>query len=120
MTRKELIIEDDAGEPVVIPSMLEICSKCKGEGKMDNPAFSNGFTSTEWHEMDGEDQDRYMSGAYDVACTGCSGCGMVRVPDIGRTTFAQRRLLVLKRREARDERQYERECAAERRQMGMY
>jgi len=44
----------------------------------------------------------------------------VRVPDIGRTTFAQRRLLVLKRREARDERQYERECAAERRQMGMY
>lgn len=28
-----------------------ICECCEGEGRVENPAFSNGITSSEWAEM---------------------------------------------------------------------
>jgi hypothetical protein len=118
MAREQLTVENENGELVVIPSRLVVCDKCQGEGTMDHPVFNSGITSSEWHEMDGDEQDRYMSGGYDVACDCCGSRGMVRVADIERTTFAQRRLLVLKRRDDRDTRQDERERASERRFMG--
>lgn len=77
-----------------------ICPCCEGNGKVDNPAFSNGITQSERIEM-GEDFDTYMSGAYDVPCTDCNSTGKVQVPNIDMMTFAEKRVLAEQRRQAR-------------------
>lgn len=89
----------------------EICDRCAGHGKHDNPAFSNGFTSDEWSQMDYDEREDYLSGTYDVICTECKGLGRVALPARGVLTFAQRRELVLHRR---SEREYQRDYDSER------
>jgi RecJ-like exonuclease len=95
-----------------------ICKCCEGNGTVDNPAFSNGFTSSEWKEMHEDEQAAYMAGEYNVACTACNGSGKVQVPDVAAMTFAEKRNLVIQRRESREEarisRQLDAEWAAER------
>ena len=81
-----------------LPHRWIICDACRGEGRRDHPAFSNGITSSEWEEWDQDDRENYMRGAYDVGCNDCGGSGKIAVPDIGRCTFAQKRELVLERR----------------------
>ncbi len=91
-----------------------ICHVCEGHGMMDNPAFSNGITSSEWQEWGDEDKESYMSGAYDVTCTCCNGSGKLRVPNVAALTFAEKRELVEKRRERREVRESYRIEAMER------
>lgn len=43
-----------------------ICSCCEGNGAVENPAFRNGFTSSEWAEMAADEQAEYMRG--DTTC----------------------------------------------------
>lgn len=89
-----------------------ICDCCEGSGTRDNPAFSNGITSSEWHdEWDADDRESYLAGAYDVPCTDCAGSGKVKTPIVGNLTWAERRQLVEERRQER----YAAESAAERR-----
>lgn len=76
-----------------------ICSCCEGEGTKENPAFSNGFTSSEWAEMSCDEQKGYMAGDYDVECDSCAGTGKVQVPNVAVMSFAEKRELVLMRRE---------------------
>ncbi|WP_240224628.1 hypothetical protein [Rheinheimera hassiensis] len=78
------------------------CPCCEGSGKMENPAFANGFTSSEWHDMHEEEQQRYLAGEYDVDCGDCNGSGKVQVPNIEAMTFAEKRQLVIVQREARE------------------
>ncbi|MGO4801179.1 hypothetical protein ACEN2T_18015 [Pseudomonas sp. W22_MBD1_FP4] len=95
-----------------------ICNCCQGNGKVENPAFSNGFTSSEWHEMHHDEQASYMAGEYDVQCQDCVGLGRVQVPNVAMMTFAEKRLLVIERRVAREDArlnaEIDAECAAER------
>ncbi|EMG2117401.1 hypothetical protein IPC1147_33965 [Pseudomonas aeruginosa] len=91
-----------------------ICDCCEGEGKVSNPAFENGFTTSEWNEMDLDQQSAYLGGDYDVTCTKCKGERCVSVPNIAALSFAEKRDLVLRRREEREEAQFRREAAAER------
>lgn len=91
-----------------------ICRECDGFGKVENPAFSNGFTSSEWAEWEPEERQAYFDGAYDVTCTCCGGSGKEKVPNVAAMTFAEKRVLVVERREARLEAQYAREHAYER------
>jgi len=90
-----------------------ICNRCDGEASVDNPAFSNGFTSSEWHDMHVDEQQAYMTGAYDVPCTECDGLGRVKVPNVAAMSFGEKRQLVLERREARINAQLDAEMAAE-------
>lgn len=90
-----------------------ICDCCEGNGKVENPAFSNGFTSSEWHDMHEDEQANYMAGDYDVKCQGCNGLGRVQVPNVSAMTFAEKRLLVIERREARKEARLNAELDAE-------
>jgi RecJ-like exonuclease len=92
-----------------------ICSCCHGEGKVVHEAFSSGFTSSEWHAMDLEDQQSYKTGAYDVICTDCNGRGSVQVPNVAAMTFTEKREYVLEQRAQRLDREINAEMAAERR-----
>ncbi|QLG96601.1 hypothetical protein HZF02_32235 (plasmid) [Pseudomonas yamanorum] len=80
-----------------------ICNCCEGNGKVENPAFSNGFTSSEWHDMHEDEQANYMAGDYDVHCQDCNGLGRLQVPHVALMTFAEKRLLVSERRTARED-----------------
>jgi hypothetical protein len=90
-----------------------ICDCCEGEGSVENPAFQNGFTSSEWHDLHEDEQAAYMAGDYNVTCGGCKGSGKKQVPDVSRMTFGEKRLLVIERREAREEARLDREIQAE-------
>lgn len=92
-----------------------ICSCCNGNGQVDNPAFSNGFTSSEWSEMSGSQQRGYLSGRYDVICKECSGSGKVQVPNMENLSFAEKRVLAGRRIQQRAQDRYNDEAAAERR-----
>ena len=90
-----------------------ICPHCQGNCKVENPAFSNGFTSSEWAEMDDDGRDSYLRGDYDVKCDPCDGLGRVQVPNVAALTFAEKRVLVLQRREERLDARIASEIAAE-------
>ncbi|ELI9034634.1 hypothetical protein EX227_21365 [Providencia rettgeri] len=92
-----------------------ICYCCEGHGKVDNPSFSDGFTGSEWNELDDEFLDEYRKGTYDVQCSVCKGSGKVKEPDISRMTFAEKRVLAAQRREAREDAEYRRQSAHEQR-----
>lgn len=91
-----------------------ICDRCDGEGKIDNPVFSAGFTATEWHEKDLEEQAAYLGGEHDIPCTKCKGVRCVQVPNLAVMSFTEKRMMVMRRREARLDAQFLREFAAER------
>ncbi|HDA9759594.1 TPA: hypothetical protein SG792_004296 [Klebsiella pneumoniae] len=79
-----------------------ICHHCDGHGSMDNPAFSDGFTNSELYDMEPEERQRIVNGAYDVRCTTCKGSGKVKVPNIREMSFGEKRALVERRREQRE------------------
>jgi RecJ-like exonuclease len=118
MAREVLMVEDQHGERVEIPAKYALCDTCEGSGMMENPAFSNGFTSSEWAEMDADSRDTYMQGGYDVPCDCCGGKRVVLVVDEQRLTFGHRRALVFKRQMDRAAREVRAEAAAERRAFG--
>ncbi len=105
-----------------IPTKWAICPCCDGEGKVENPAFSNGFTGSEWAEMCDERDDqtgesyarKYLSGQYDKACKECGMTGKVRVPVVEMLSFAQKRILAGERRDKRIGAIVSAEMAAER------
>ena len=67
---------DDGGEvEVTLPTHKAVCSRCRGEGSVDNPAFSNGVS---FEEQDEDFREAYFNGAYDVVCPDCNG---MRVAD---------------------------------------
>lgn len=76
-----------------------ICDCCEGNGKVGHPAFSNGFTSSEWHDMHEDEQANYMAGDYDVQCQDCKGLGRVQVPNVSMMTFAEKRLYIIELRD---------------------
>lgn len=112
---KTLLLTNKDGELVEVPAINIVCGTCEGEGRVDHPAFSNGITSSEWADMTDDEQGRYMGGAYDVTCPECKGRRVLRVPDVSRMTFAQKRAAVYTRQAARAEQEVAAECAAERR-----
>ena len=92
-----------------------ICNCCKGNGKVENSAFSNGITGSEWAEWSESEKQAYMSGRYDVACTNCDSSGKVKEPIVSALSFAEKRVLAAKRIDERIEREMYSEMAAERR-----
>lgn len=91
-----------------------ICPRCEGEAKVDHPVFSNGITQSEWADWEPEEREKYFAGAYDVTCPECKGRGSVQEPDVARMSFAEKRVLVEKRRERRADREIERMYQLER------
>lgn len=81
---KSFTFENAQGEEIEVtyPTINTICGKCDGNGKIENPAFSDGFTGSEWNEMDEEEQEAYLGGRYDVVCPECHGNNVVQMADL--------------------------------------
>ena len=75
-------LTDDEGfeTTVTLPGKYEVCPRCKGVGKHDHPAFSNGLTREDFAD-DPDFAGDYFDGAYDVPCSRCDGNRVVCVPD---------------------------------------
>lgn len=97
---------------MTIPAKNALCDCCGGEGRVDNPAFSNGITQSDREEMGEEAFENYMSGMYDVACPECKGAKVVLVPDVSDCTFAQKRFLVGYYKDQKEQAEAAREAAA--------
>ena len=94
-----------------LPHRWEVCPLCNGEGKHVNPSIDcNGLTAEDFDE-DPDFAEDYMSGMYDVQCRQCGGRTTVPVVDVGRCTFAQKRVLVQMRRIQRWQAESRREAA---------
>jgi LSD1 subclass zinc finger protein len=101
------------------PGHFEVCPACRGHGKYVNPSIDGNGLSEDC-VGDSDFMDEYRRGSYDVRCECCQGQKVVWEVDFSKCSFSQRRILVKERDEARAEREYARECAAERRACGCY
>jgi RecJ-like exonuclease len=81
-----------------------ICDRCRGHGKHVNPNIDGHGLSREDFDEDPDFAEDYFSGVYDVACHECRGAGKVKVPDVSRMTFAEKREYVLELRDERESR----------------
>jgi len=112
MRKSILYCEDDSERE--LPCRWEICGACRGNGT--SSAYLGAITESDrepggaWE--DPEDFGRYMRGDYDRACDECDGAGKVEVVDEDKLDAET---LKAWREQCRDEREYERACAAERR-----
>lgn len=72
----------DVEADVDLPSIFQLCPRCKGEGSHVNPAIDgNGITTDEMDDLGVDFQDDYMAGVYDVACHRCNGKRVIEVID---------------------------------------
>jgi DnaJ-class molecular chaperone len=101
-----------------MPGEWCICDTCDGHGS--HSQHLGAYTSSEFDEAFGtpEEQEDYMSGAYDRPCHSCNGTGKVWDVDVSRCTFGQKRLLVEQRRTARWDREAYEEQKREAQMMG--
>ncbi|MGK2884355.1 MAG: hypothetical protein ACSLE8_06200 [Rhodococcus sp. (in: high G+C Gram-positive bacteria)] len=81
-----------------LPFYWAICDRCNGHGKHVNPNVDGHGLSREDFDEDPDFAEDYFAGVYDVSCYDCGGAGKVKVPDVSRMTFSEKRELVLERR----------------------
>jgi hypothetical protein len=115
---KPITFTDLDDEEHDLPTVYDVCSRCKGEGKHVNPGIDgHGITMDEWWgpDWDDESRDMYMSGGYDVTCYGCKGLRVVAVVDEDRLKRDDPELYRDWVRYEADEAAYERTCEMERR-----
>lgn len=77
MTSTILYVEN--GPDIKLPTRVEICPSCGGEGARD--CFSNGMTAEEMHEQGEEFAEDYAAGMYSTVCGECEGENVIRVVD---------------------------------------
>lgn len=70
-----------------------ICNRCSGNGHIVNPSIDGNGLTREDFEQDPDFEEAYFSGMYDIPCPDCVG-GKVRVPNVARLTFGEKRQLV--------------------------
>jgi hypothetical protein len=85
-----------------LPHKWVVCPLCEGRGKHANPSIDCCGLTAEDFDTDPDFAEAYMSGAYDVECRHCGGRTTVPEVVVSRCTFAQKRILVLMRRQERD------------------
>ena len=76
---------NDEETVTIVPSKVEVCDRCNGEGKHTNPTIDgNGITASEMDEYCHDEPDfreNYFAGVYDITCEECKGLRVVRVID---------------------------------------
>jgi hypothetical protein len=108
---KKIRFEHEAlDEPIMVNGEYKVCPVCQGTGQHERRDIDCSRLIDNMRE-DGDDEgiEAYFSGAYDVNCTNCGGLRVVFEPVL--PEWAAKKLEDW----YRCEREYERECAAERR-----
>jgi hypothetical protein len=105
-------------DPIEIPARNVVCSDCEGNGSVLIAAIrEHAYSREEFEESfpEEEDVEAYMRPGSHLhePCPTCGGLRVVPVPDVSRLTFAQKRIVVMYRREERDHARYEAERAHE-------
>ncbi len=102
---------------VSFPCNNIVCPECAGEGKYVNPAVDgNGISGEEFYsEWSEEDRENYMSGVYDVVCKECKGNKVIPEIDEENLSEEEEKDLKLFRQWQKEEEDYQRMCADERR-----
>ena len=59
-----------------IATTIVVCHLCEGTGS----TWGRDFTSSDWHELEQEEQDGYLEGVYDQQCSECFGRNVVTQP----------------------------------------
>jgi hypothetical protein len=99
---------------VSFPAEWVICDECRGEGK--SSAYLGAYTMDEMDEAGPEFEEDYFAGRYDRTCECCKGSGKLKVIDYDRVRGRlQEAYLRAYQEQEREERAYQRICAAERR-----
>lgn len=114
---------DDEGDEIEgeLPAKHEVCGRCEGHGAHLRPAIGEyAYTREEFDEAfdDDESREQYFKrgGIYDVVCEDCQGRNVVLVVDEKACrTDEQKALLKQYEKSVREEADFERECAHERR-----
>jgi len=107
-------------QEVELPGKYEACSKCGGKGSTVNPAVDGHGISPEEFAEDPDFEEAYHAGVYDIPCPECHGKRVVPVADVGRCTYAQKRLLISEWMWQREEGEYRAMVRSEQRLMGVY
>lgn len=109
---------NDEGDEITVqlPSINDVCNDCDGEGVTLAEGLRGAMCQEEFQELfhDEDDRAEYFRGGhgmYGVTCKTCNGNKVVAVID---AKNCPKDLLERYREHQRDEREYERECAAER------
>lgn len=123
----EFVYEDDDGNEVEasLPARYEVCHRCEGHGTHLHPAIGeHAYTPEEFNEsfFEDEDKEEYFKhgGKYDVACEECHGNRVVLEVDEEACKKACKRdpklkeLLIKYYEKGREDAEYKRLCAAER------
>jgi hypothetical protein len=86
-----LFVGDDVVE-VSLPAKFVVCHTCEGKGTRVNPDIDgNGLTHEDFEDEDF--RENYLSGMYDIQCSGCKGQRVIAVVDRGRLNAEQRKQL---------------------------
>ena len=109
------IDENTEEQTVTLPSRWEICSRCRGNGTIVNPAVDGSGISPDEFREDPDFEEAYRRGDYDIPCVADCDNGKVRVPDEERMTAEHRRIYKVWRQQQREVRESYRMEAAERR-----
>jgi hypothetical protein len=109
--------ELDEPEVTIFPGKFVVCDECSGRGTYVNPAVS--VVTPEEFAEDPEFREAYFRGDYDRCCPECKGKRVVLgfdEPEPGHKHWSvwSEYLDALA-----EQRRYERDCAAERRYLGM-
>lgn len=88
-----VVITNDEGEDIELPTQWAICSECNGDGKHSQRlgAITQSERERDWDE---ESWETYLRGGYDRTCDSCSGSGKVLEVDVDKLTPEQGRLWV--------------------------
>ncbi|MEC8474654.1 MAG: hypothetical protein VXZ38_08395 [Planctomycetota bacterium] len=98
-----------------MPICWEVCDLCNGKGSHVNPSIDcNGLSREDFHE-DPDFAEAYWRGDYDQVCNCCGGRTTVPVVNDGCLNDDQKKHLQRIWEQAREEAEYQRECAWERR-----
>ena len=126
MTTLNITYENDDGEEVQVElsAKNEVCSRCEGFGTHLTPSIGeHAYSREEFEEAFSDEEDRAQyfqrGGIYDVTCEECHGNKVVLVVDENHITRfgseEQKAALKAFHRSQKEDADYKRMCAAERR-----
>lgn len=113
----KVLDEDDNETEHELPSKMEVCDECEGEGfVLCEGMRGHAYSQEEFDESfsDDEDREHYFrrGGKYDVSCPSCKGKNVVPVVDEGKLNAEQKIVFAAWQKQEEQKAQWDREDRA--------